>query len=222
MANRFRHFIPRIAAAIFLLVSVLAGFLILKDFFDVSILRDILSKNKLLALSTYFLLQVFQSISIILPLTPLTIAGGLAFGAKMGFLFSWVGVLAGQLLAFTLSKYLGASFVQKRIGNLRISPLEKIVAADRPSVKGAVLLLIAYFSFIVSFDVIAYSLGLTHLKYRWMLIISSIGVIPKLFILSVLGGTVVLEVDKFWFLAGMIMFFALIGFSTYGLLRRRK
>lgn len=208
------------AITVLLFTAVFAGFIFADYFVNVENLRLAVSGIRLWAIPIYVGLQVFQGISIVVPLTPLTLAGGLVFGPSMGFFLSWIGVVGGQMLAFVFAKVIGSDFVHARVGNVRLGWIQSMLVAERLSVKGLLILWLIYFSCVVSFDIIAYSLGLTRITARWMFLISSIGIIPKLLILSVLGDIFVARADKFWLLIAITLLLVAVVSSTLILLRR--
>src|SRR5512146_233450 len=62
--------------------------------------------------------------SFLVPGAVMTIAGGLAFGARWGAVYSLVGADAGALIAFAAGRFLGRSFVQRVVG----ARFEKLLA----------------------------------------------------------------------------------------------
>jgi uncharacterized membrane protein YdjX (TVP38/TMEM64 family) len=61
--------------------------------------------------------------SFLVPGAVMTIAGGLAFGALWGAVYSLVGADAGALIAFSAGRFLGRSFVQRIVGSGRFERL---------------------------------------------------------------------------------------------------
>jgi uncharacterized membrane protein YdjX (TVP38/TMEM64 family) len=61
--------------------------------------------------------------SFLVPGAVMTIAGGLAFGAKWGAVYSLVGADAGALIAFSAGRFLGRSFVRRVVGGGRFEKL---------------------------------------------------------------------------------------------------
>jgi len=54
--------------------------------------------------------------SFLVPGAVMTIAGGLAFGTKLGSVYSLIGGDAGALVAFAAGRFLGRSFVERIVG----------------------------------------------------------------------------------------------------------
>src|ERR1700677_4692433 len=61
--------------------------------------------------------------SFLVPGAVMTIAGGLAFGAKWGAVYSLLGADAGALIAFSAGRFLGRSFVKRVVGGGRFEKL---------------------------------------------------------------------------------------------------
>ena len=62
--------------------------------------------------------------SFLVPGAVMTIAGGLAFGALWGSVYSLLGADAGALIAFAAGRFLGRSFVERLVG----ARFEKLLA----------------------------------------------------------------------------------------------
>ena len=61
--------------------------------------------------------------SFLVPGAVMTIAGGLAFGALWGAIYSLVGADLGALMAFAAGRFLGRSFVQRIVGGGRFDKI---------------------------------------------------------------------------------------------------
>src|ERR1700691_4501514 len=64
--------------------------------------------------------------SFLVPGAVMTIAGGLAFGAKWGAVYSLIGGDVGAVVAFAAGRFLGKSFVEKIVGERFHAMLQKI------------------------------------------------------------------------------------------------
>ena len=175
----------RITCGVLLVGALIIGLVFLGPLVDVVWLRSVLQHQKLYSYPIYVALQIFQGVSVIVPLTPLTIAGGIAFGPLACFGLSWLGVGLSQMIDFGLARVLGQDFVSKRLTDTRFS--QSIGSLDDISF-GKILVLVAiYSSGLISFDILTYSLGLTRIPTKWMPAIIGIGIAPKLLTLSLLG-----------------------------------
>ena len=72
-----------------------------------------LSKSGIMAPIVFILIQAIQVVIPILPGAVGCLFGVIFFGTVKGFLFSYVGICIGSILAFMLSRNLGKEFVQK-------------------------------------------------------------------------------------------------------------
>src|SRR5229473_5068441 len=74
-----------------------------------------------------FILLFAVGPSFLVPGAVMTIAGGLAFGALWGAVYSMIGAESGALVAFAAGRFLGRSFVESIIGVRFRHLLERLV-----------------------------------------------------------------------------------------------
>ncbi len=171
---------------IFLLI-ILSGLVLYPYFYDIQWINRIIRNNGVLSSLIFVLLQVLQGITIFIPLTPVTIAGGIVFGSVSCVILSWIGVMISQVIAFNLSRSMGQEYMVRKFPEiskyfLSESFLSRIVKRLNP-----IAIMGVYLSGLVSFDILAYALGLTRISQLHMIIIASVGIIPKIVFLSYVG-----------------------------------
>jgi uncharacterized membrane protein YdjX (TVP38/TMEM64 family) len=188
----------KVFASIFFLCLLIVGIFLIPKFIDIDWLRNIIASKGWVTYPAYILLQILQGLSIFIPLSPVTVTGGIVFGSSLGILLSWIGVFCSQLIAFWLARIMGQDFVLKRVSGIKVHWLCNIVDSQRLNNKYLLALIAIYCSGVVSFDLLAYSLGLTRMKTKWMILIAGIGIIPKLIVLNVLGDTFSQEKNYGW------------------------
>jgi uncharacterized membrane protein YdjX (TVP38/TMEM64 family) len=124
----------------------------------------------------YFLLYV-SAAALALPITPaLSVLGGWLFGLLEALLLVSFASTAGASLAFLLSRYLLAGWVQRRWG-ARLEPLQRGLDRD-----GAFYLLALRLSPLISFTLVNLGMGLTRLPLRTFWWVSQLGMLPVTFV----------------------------------------
>jgi len=167
-----------------LLIGVISiGLILLPKFTNLDFLRNYLLEYKNFSSLIYILLQIFQCVSIFIPLSPLTIAGSLVFGPLYGFVLSMIGVVIGQNLAFVFSRNLYAKSFEQKMKKFDNRFTRILLNREHKKYYYGMILLF-YFSGFISFDLISFSLGTTKIKYQYFFILSLIGIVPKLLVLN--------------------------------------
>ena len=83
--------------------------------------------------------QIAQVIVFPIPGEVTQIAAGYVFGAWAGFLYSWIGIMIGSALAYTISRIVGRPVIQKIIGGKRLEKIDN--ALDTGKGRSALFLL---------------------------------------------------------------------------------
>jgi uncharacterized membrane protein YdjX (TVP38/TMEM64 family) len=117
----------------------------------------------------------------------ITVTNGLVFGFAKGVVVTWVGAMAGAVMAFGLARYLGRPFVMRRLSEEQERRLEKWV--DR---LGTDTLLVGRFVPAISFNLMNYAAGLAPVSWWSFLWTTGLGILP-LTILMVWAGE---RIDK--------------------------
>ncbi len=158
-------------------------------------------------------LMVLQSLAAPLPSFVVTFANGLAFGTFWGWALSLFGHTLAAAVCFWLARALGRVPVEVIVGR---SGLE---SADRWFSRwGLYAVLIARLVPGISFDVISYAAGITHMKFRRFLGATALGVFPQTFVYSYLGHRAPEHVRLFLLSSAVIVFGVLVA----ALIRRRR
>lgn len=111
----------------------------------------------------------------------LTLAGGAFFGPYYGTLYALTGATIGATIAFLLSRYLGADWVNKKLGG----KIERVLrGVDREGWRFvAFTRLVPLFPF----NVLNYALGLTRIPLVQYIIASFVFMLPGAFVYNWLG-----------------------------------
>ncbi|AIY05441.1 hypothetical protein Plano_1476 [Planococcus sp. PAMC 21323] len=122
---------------------------------------------------------------IFFPASVLSIAGGLAFGAWLGTLYTIIGATLGAMLSFYVAKTLGKSFVRKswtgNVGKIQ-SQMEQ---------NGFFYVLLFRFIPVINFDLISYVAAFAKVRFSSFALATFIGIIPGTFAYNFLGSSFV-------------------------------
>ncbi|MEZ0480327.1 TVP38/TMEM64 family protein [Planococcus sp. SSTMD024] len=122
---------------------------------------------------------------IFFPASVLSIAGGLAFGAWMGTLYTVMGATMGAMLSFMVAKSVGKSIVSKKwTGN---------AAKFQTQMEQNGFLYVLLFRLIpvINFDLISYMAAIAKVRFVSFALATLIGIIPGTFAYNFLGSSFV-------------------------------
>jgi uncharacterized membrane protein YdjX (TVP38/TMEM64 family) len=151
--------------------------------------------------------------SFLVPGAVMTIAGGLAFGALRGSVYSLLGAEAGALVAFAAGRFLGRSFVQRVVG----ARFEKLLA--RIGRHGFQIIFYLRLVPLIPYNALNLLAGASPITFRDYFWASAIGMVPGTILFAFLG-------DALWHPASPRFFLALgliaVCFAGGELARRRR
>ncbi|WP_375178990.1 TVP38/TMEM64 family protein [Enterococcus rotai] len=133
-------------------------------FHSVQSLQDFIKQFGEYAVFIFIFLQILQVIVPILPGGISTVVGMLMFGNVQGLLYSYVGLIIGEIIFYWLARYYGKSFARLILTKKRYLKFEKML--DRPE-KGIKRLMII--TLLVPFapdDLVCLVAGLTDLPFK--------------------------------------------------------
>lgn len=134
--------------------------------------------------AVYMLIYTIRPL-IFFPASILSIAGGLAFGAWLGTLYTIIGATLGAMLSFYVAKALGKSFVRKTwTGNVK-----KIQSQMEQN--GFFYVLLFRFIPVINFDLISYVAAFAKVRFSSFALATLIGIIPGTFAYNFLGSSFV-------------------------------
>tara|TARA_Y100000310_G_scaffold337986_1_gene426440 strand:+ start:3299 stop:4129 length:831 start_codon:yes stop_codon:yes gene_type:complete len=129
------------------------------------------------------LLQTAQVIIFVIPGPVFTIAGGYIFGTTLGTIYSLIGTLLGSCLVFYISKRFGRPFVEKIVSKKDLDHFDIFFKT-----RGKIALFISRtIPILFPNDVVSFAAGLTSLKWKDYVLISFLGFIPQIVILTFFG-----------------------------------
>lgn len=165
-----------------------------------------------------FILLWIAACVFFLPGLPISIAGGLIFGAVWGSVYTTIGANIGAAAAFLVGRYVARGMVEQRIAS---SPsLQKIDDGVRRN--GWRMLMITRLVPIFPFNIQNYVYGLTDIRLSTYMLVSLICMLPGTIAYNFAAGAVRTgDLGKtLWYLAIAAVFFVLLSLIP-GLLRRR-
>ena len=130
-----------------------------------------------------FMLIYTVGVCLFVPGTLLTVLGAAIFGPYWGFLYVWVGAMAGASLAFWIGRTLGRDFAASLIGE----GLKKYDdAIERNGFATVLYLRLVYFPF----TPMNFGMGLTKVRFRDYFFATGLGIIVGTFIFTFFVGTI--------------------------------
>lgn len=146
----------------------------IQQFSDIDDVKAFFDQYKAESIFIYIGLQMLQIIISLIPGQALQFAAGLVYGFWAGFLISLIGAMAGTVVTYYLAQFLGKDALHVLFGKRHIEDyLQKI-----NSKKGYILVFLIYLIPGVPKDLCSYAAGLSNMKLKAFLIISTVGRSP--------------------------------------------
>lgn len=135
-----------------------------------------------------FILLYILAITLFVPGSILTLAGGALFGVVLGTVYVFIAAVLGSCLSFLIARYGGRSFVEKRLGqNPRFDAVARAIAQN-----GLKITFLLRLSPAFPFSLMNYALGLTRVRFQDY-VLASVGMLPAT-LLYVYSGRVIGDV----------------------------
>jgi uncharacterized membrane protein YdjX (TVP38/TMEM64 family) len=202
-------FVPLVVAiGIFLIVH----FNLHSFFLDRERLSQFLTSYGPLSVVIFIAFQIMQVVVSPLPGDVTGLLGGYLYGPFLGTVYSTIGLTIGSWLAFVLARTLGLPFVEKIIRPATIRKYDHFIEHQ-----GRIISFI--FFLIPGFpkDTLCYILGLSHMRNRDFLVISTVGRLLGTIILSIQGSSLREDQDTIFFiLLGVTALIILGGYFHVG------
>ncbi len=132
-----------------------------------------------------FILMIFQTIFVVIPSEAVvTLSGALGLDITKIIIVGVLGLLAGAIIAFYISRYFGRKIVIKIIGKEWVNEVDEWINEH-----GFKAVTIARLIPLVPFDLISYVAGLTSIDFKKYLIATIIGMVPRVVFLVFVGNT---------------------------------
>jgi uncharacterized membrane protein YdjX (TVP38/TMEM64 family) len=192
-------------------------------FMDRERLSQFLTSHGPLSVLLFVALQIAQVIISPLPGDVTGLMGGYLYGPVLGTIYSTIGLTIGSWIAFVLARYLGLPFVERVIRPSTIRKYDYFLEHQG--------LVISFIFFLIPGfpkDTLCYILGLSHMRKRHFLVISTTGRLLGTTLLSLQGSSLRNDQDVLFFiLLGVTALIILGGYFHVGwwlrsLLKKRK
>jgi uncharacterized membrane protein YdjX (TVP38/TMEM64 family) len=131
---------------------------------------------------------VLQCVVVPLPSEPAMMAAGFVYGFGAAFGITWLGVVLGAAACFGLARRLGRPFVERFVRAERLELLDAHVGGRGLVATFGVVLALRLFAF-TSFDVLSYGCGLLRFPFRWFLLATVLGALPKVVAFTYAGAS---------------------------------
>lgn len=177
-------------------------------------LREAVKNNGPISVLGFVGLLILQVFAAVVPGGPFEIAAGYAFGLIPGALVCDVGMTAGGLLVFLLTRRFGMSFVELFFKPEEIEKAKFLKTTDRSKALIFLLFLIPG----IPKDIMSYLLGLTDLSIREFFLFSFVGRFPAILLSSLSGNA--LAGERYGIFAGALII--ILALTAAGMLWYRK
>jgi uncharacterized membrane protein YdjX (TVP38/TMEM64 family) len=152
--------------------------------FAPALIEEILEEIGPFAPLIYMAVMAATAIIIPIPGPPLFVIAGALFGPFLGTVYAVAGSVAGAVIAFLLSRFLGRDFIESMVGK------QVVICCECSE---GLLAKIVFFSRLlplISFDVVSYGAGLTRMSLRNFTMATLLGSIPMTFIYHSFGSVI--------------------------------
>ena len=153
----------------------------LREFLTVERLSRFLDAAGIWAPVVYILVYT-AGVCLFIPGTLLTTLGAALFGPYWGFIYVWVGAMAGASAAFLIGRTLGREFAASLIGN-RLRKYDDSI--EKNGFATVLYLRLLYFPF----TPMNFGMGLTKVRFRDYFVGTGLGIIVGTFIFTFFVGT---------------------------------
>ena len=154
----------------------------LKDLTPASI-RDYIRSFGNKAALVYIIAYVVNTISIVPPIAPLSLAAGLVFGVVWGTIYLMVAALLGTSATFMISRFFGRRLVEKFLKG-KFNNLDEKLQNN-----GFVTVLFFRIVPLVPYEVLNYVSGLSKIKFKDYFFATLLGLVPGVIISAFFGGS---------------------------------
>lgn len=213
-------FVPlAVAIGIFLIVH----FNVHSFFMDRERLSELLTSYGATSIFLFIALQIAQVVLSPLPGDVTGLIGGYLYGPVLGIVYSTIGLTIGSWIAFVLARFLGLPFVERLVRPSTIRKYDYFLEHQGLAISFIFFLIPGFPK-----DTLCYILGLSHMRTRNFLVISTTGRLLGTVILSLQGSSLRENQNVFFFiLLGLTALIILGGYFHVGwwlrsVIRNRK
>lgn len=164
-------------------------------------LKEIIMSYGEYGVLVFFFMQFFQVIVFFIPGEVVQIAGGYIYGTVYGSIISLLGICAGGMASYFISRKYGKPFVYKIISKKQVKHFHKILKLG--SVNYIVFLL--YLIPGIPKDALAYICGISNINFKNFALYSTLGRIPGIVISAYFGSRIYTKNTTMLIIIGVTM-----------------
>lgn len=146
-------------------------------------LRSQLEGYGFLGVLIFIGLQMLQVVVVAIPGEFVQLAGGYIYGVWLGTLYSLIGIVAGSVFVFYVSRFLGYTLVRAFVSEKSLEKFDFMINGSKSEIIMLILFLIPGFPK----DALTYIAGLTPIKPLRFFVIITLGRLPALLASSYIG-----------------------------------
>ena len=146
-------------------------------------IRDYIQSFGRLAVVAYIIAYALNTISVLPPIAPLSLAAGLAFGEVRGAVYLMTAAIIGTSATFMISRFFGRNLVKNILRGAFKNLDEKLQE------NGFMTVLFFRVIPLVPYEVLNYASGLSSIKFKDYFLATFIGLIPGVLISAFFGGS---------------------------------
>ena len=154
-------------------------------------LKSFLLQFKFLAPIVLIIFIALQVLFAPIPGQAAGLTSGFLYGPILGTIYSIMGLMIGSYLAFFLSRKFGRPFVEKFVSPNTLKKFDHFSKEN-----GLIALFLIYLLPALPDDAICYIAGLTKIRIRVLMIISTIGRLPGFIVLNIIGSGLASQTSK--------------------------
>ena len=147
---------------------------ILNKLNDAETIRQYVLSKGFLGFISFVVIQALHVLLVVIPGDIFNFTGGYVFGIPIGFGLSILGIMAGTMSAFFISKTLGAEFVSKLVHHDKLKKISDLVNSTKGSFGIMIICLLPF----IPKDLLVYIAGLTPIKASRFFLIYGMSRIP--------------------------------------------
>jgi uncharacterized membrane protein YdjX (TVP38/TMEM64 family) len=134
-----------------------------------------------------FACLIIQTIIFVIPVWPLATANALIFGVWEGFLLTWIGVIAGSIIAYIIGRTFGMHRLNKYLKLNYLNYVEEFTGKH-----GFQVLMIAKIIPVTNLDVLSYLSGICKMPVHKFIMATTLGSIPWILLYSIFAHNLLL------------------------------
>ncbi|MEY7999759.1 TVP38/TMEM64 family protein [Clostridium sp. Mt-5] len=155
-------------------------------FRDPNKIKNIIMSYGRYGISVFLFIQILQVIAFFIPGEIIQIAGGYIYGTLFGSILSIIGITAGSIIDYSVSRIYGKPLINKIISKRHLRFFDKILQLG--SVNYIVFLL--YLIPGIPKDILAYMCGISSISLRNFVLCSTFGRLPGIIISTYFGSKI--------------------------------